>query len=622
MISSAKMNTLFPIILCFGLLGHCCLLTAQPVLHLHAAPEVLPVLKSVLADFKPAPRHPTSGQRFLAFSLTDSLNARRICSSLLTHLRRKSYLAASVDSFQADSLITTARLYLGPPMQWTHLWTDSIDQRWLDAAGFRSKLYADQPLRYEALLALQGKMLSIAENQGYPFAAVWLEEVVVLPDGKVSARLRASRGPFFTIGAVRIKGDLKLPPAFLPNYLDLRPGSPFSRQKILKANESLRSLLYVTSTANPVVSFSEDKATVNLYLNKKRAGRFDFIIGLLPRTNTDIGSTDATSRLLLTGNVDAAFLNALNLGENISLQMERLRPETQKLEAKAGVPYLFGTAFGGEGRIHIFRRDSTWLDAQGDIGVSYLFPGGNFTRFFGENRNLSLLKVDTGAIRSSRRLPRDLDMRQYGFGFETEFNRTDYRYNPRSGWEAHLKTVAGFSTVRRNAQIEAIRDEQFDFKSLYDTVSLRTTRFRSEIRAAAYIPLFGRNTLKCGFRGGGIFSNRPVYNNEQYRIGGHKLLRGFDEESIFATRFGVFSAEWRLLLGLNSYMAVFTDYGYVENLTDRNRLFLRPWGFGAGFNFETAAGIFGISLAVGRRDTGQTADLRAAKFHIGYVSLF
>ncbi|MBK8425170.1 MAG: BamA/TamA family outer membrane protein [Lewinellaceae bacterium] len=128
--------------------------------------------------------------------------------------------------------------------------------------------------------------------------------------------------------------------------------------------------------------------------------------------------------------------------------------------------------------------------------------------------------------------------------------------------------------------------------------------------------------MKLGIRGGGIFSEKPIFANEQYRLGGNKLQRGFDEESLFASRFAVATAEFRLLLALNSYLSVFTDYGYLENETDRIRLFLRPLGIGAGLNFETQAGIFGISVAVGRRDNGQPVDFRTAKFHLGYVSLF
>jgi hypothetical protein len=39
-------------------------------------------------------------------------------------------------------------------------------------------------------------------------------------------------------------------------------------------------------------------------------------------------------------------------------------------------------------------------------------------------------------------------------------------------------------------------------------------------------------------------------------------------------------------------------------------------------NFETKAGIFGISIAVGRQDSSAGVDFKAAKFHLGYVSLF
>ena len=109
--------------------------------------------------------------------------------------------------------------------------------------------------------------------------------------------------------------------------------------------------------------------------------------------------------------------------------------------------------------------------------------------------------------------------------------------------------------------------------------------------------------------------------NEQTRLGGQKTLRGYDEESVFATRWLVGTLEYRLLIGPNSYLAAFGDYGYVENLTNRARQFLHPLGLGAGMSFETKAGVFGLFAAVGR-PPGGAFDLRAAKFHLGYLSLF
>ncbi len=505
-------------------------------------------------------------------------------------------------------------------MRWVQLRTSSTDHDdWLQSAGFRAKNFTGKPLHYDALLALERAVLEQAENHGYPFANVALDSILLTDSGYVSAILQVLPGQFITFKGIKVVGDVQLPAAYLPNYLGLRSGSVYSRARVLRLRDQLRTLLFVDMTSNPSVTFAGQEATVNLFLQKKRASRFDFLIGLLPQPNNTEG------KLLVTGSLSAAFQNALNLGEHFAVEFERLRPETQKLDVQAGVPYLLGTPFGVEGRLNIFRRDSTWVDAQSELGVQYLFTGTDYIKFFWENRGSTLQKVDTLTVLQTRRLPPNLDLKQNGFGLETGLNRLDYRFNPRRGWSLLLKTVAGFNTVQRNSQIENLRDPgepDFRFSSLYDTVAGRVARFRLETQAEIFLPVMARSTIRIGFRGGGIFSEKKVFANEQYRLGGTKLLRGFDEESLFATRFAVATAEFRLLIGPNSYLAAFSDYAYLENITNRNKAYLRPLGLGVGLNFETKAGIFGISVAAGRRDVGQGVDLRATKFHLGYVSLF
>ncbi len=505
-------------------------------------------------------------------------------------------------------------------MYWLQLRPASATaNRWLDAAGFREKLFTGKPLHYDVLLRIERQILEQAENNGYPFAAVRLDSIQVQPDGGVSAVLQIDRGPLIRFGEIRINGDLRLPKAYLPQYLGLRPGAPYSHARVLRTRDRLKTLLFTETLASPTVTFSGDKARVNLFLQQKRASRFDFIIGLLPQTNSNDG------RLLLTGSLSAALLNALRLGERLSIELERLRPETQKLDIQAGIPYLLGLPFGLEGQLNIFRRDSTWVDARGELGIQYLLEGGNYIKFFWESRSSTLQAIDTAAIIQQRRLPAVLDLRQNGFGLEMALDRLDYRFNPRKGWAFNLRGVAGFNSVLRNNRIEALRDPGdpgFQFSALYDPIAGRVARFRLEGRAEYYLPLFARSALKLAARGSGILSEKPVYANEQYRLGGNKLLRGFNEESLFATRFAVVTAEYRLLISQNAFLAVFTDYGYLENITDRTRVFLRPWGLGAGLNLETQAGIFGINLAVGRPDAGLAVDWRAPKFHLGYVNLF
>jgi len=119
------------------------------------------------------------------------------------------------------------------------------------------------------------------------------------------------------------------------------------------------------------------------------------------------------------------------------------------------------------------------------------------------------------------------------------------------------------------------------------------------------------------------FSGEDLLPNEQYRIGGARLLRGFDEQSVFARDYAVLTTEFRLLLGGNAFLYGFLDAARV-NSRDKRRPDLPidyPLGFGAGINVDTRAGVFGLSLALGRSN-GIPLDLNAPKVHLGYVSVF
>jgi len=99
------------------------------------------------------------------------------------------------------------------------------------------------------------------------------------------------------------------------------------------------------------------------------------------------------------------------------------------------------------------------------------------------------------------------------------------------------------------------------------------------------------------------------------------LTGGFDEESILAAQYAVGTLEYRLLIAQNSFLFTFADVGWAKNNIpgySLNDLFI---GLGLGMAFETKAGIFNMSFAVGRTDeTG--FNLRDAKIHLGYLNFF
>jgi hypothetical protein len=72
-----------------------------------------------------------------------------------------------------------------------------------------------------------------------------------------------------------------------------------------------------------------------------------------------------------------------------------------------------------------------------------------------------LLTVDTAAIKASKKLPDQLDVSISNLGVDYEWNKTNYRYNPRKGSEMHVVASAGLKKIRENNTILKISDPDF-----------------------------------------------------------------------------------------------------------------------------------------------------------------
>jgi outer membrane protein assembly factor BamA len=348
---------------------------------------------------------------------------------------------------------------------------------------------------------------------------------------------------------------------------------------------------------------------VQLDLRKRTASRFDFIIGFLP-------NSQQLGRFLLTGSFEGELQNTFGQGERVYAKFEQLRPESQFLALDFNLPYVFNLPFGTDFSFQLYKRDTTFLDLEVDAGVQYLLEGGNYLKVFWSNRSSRLLAINNQQLLNSRQLPPQLDVSYPAFGLEWLYQRLDYRFNPRKGWMSRLKASVGTKKISRNSKIE-----ELELGFLYDSLELRSSQYRLEADLEAYVPLFVSSTLKLGLNSSWIFSDEPIYINEQFRLGGNRLLRGFDEEQFFATQYVVGTLEYRLLIGPNSFLYLFGDYGWLANRTATLDEVLQPFGFGSGISFETKVGIFGISLAVGRQK-GVPIDFSSPKVHFGYVSRF
>lgn len=538
---------------------------------------------------------------------TDSLSLQNSLKNLLLDLRQRAYLEASIDSVIYRDSSARAWLHLGMPYAWDKLLPVGIPPEWWREAQ-QSLLKKKQGLNPAKLTEVQSTLLRLAGNQGHPFAQIRLDSVHVRP-GNLTAQLVLDKGALIRFDTLLVRGDGNIAPSYLQRYLGLQSRQLYDQSRIERIRERIQELPFLQLKSDPEVEFIGSRALVILDLTRQKASRFDFIIGILP-------NSQQVNRLLVTGTFEGELQNQFGRGERLYARFEQLRPTSPRLDLQFNYPFLANLPLGTDFKLHLYRRDTAFLDLDLDFGVQYLLEGGNYFKVFWNQRSSRLLQLNEALLLSTQTLPGTLDVSQSSFGLEFQQQALDYRFNPRRGWALLGRGGAGTKRILHNSRIS-----ELDLGYLYDTLTLRSFQYRLLGEAENYLPLSKNTTLKLKVSTGWIVSNQSIYQNEQFRIGGNRLLRGFDEEFIFATHYAVSTAEYRLLLSRNSYLYTFGDYAWIANRTTNVQEDYRAYGFGAGISFETRAGLFGLSLAFGGR-TGTVIDFGAPKVHFGYVSLF
>jgi len=543
-----------------------------------------------------------------------ALPAKRFGRKSIKDLHAAGYLEASIDSLYTKNDTLYPILHLGKRYTWAHLDLSKIPP--LLAEGVRLPRFRDKSFSYQEISNLFERLLTRAENSGYPFAAVRLDSID-LDDGIVRARVHVNLNDYVTIAQIKMAGDLKISMPYLRYYLGIEPGQPFDRSKVMAVEDRLAERPFIKSAARPTISFLGTGATLNLDLDRKPANQFDILLGLLP-------SPVEGRRFQLTGNVNVVMENQFGAGERFHFNFESLRPQTQELELDFSYPFIFDLPFGADAEFDLYKRDTTYLDVNYELGIEYYINQRTTIKFFARNYSSRLLGINTRTIRNTKLLPINLDLSRNTFGFEITNSKLNYRFNPRKGRLWKFRAGAGTKKIKKNESILAISDPlnpEFNFESLYDDLDLNSFQYSLSSELAFYIPLLQQSTIKLSNRSGFLDSGTDVLNNELFRIGGTKLLRGFNEEAIFANLYSVFTAEYRLLFSQNSNLFFFTDIGYTQQQAQATTIHDQLVGIGTGINLETKVGVFAISYAIGRQ-RNVPFSFREGKIHFGMVSLF
>ncbi len=512
---------------------------------------------------------------------------------LRTEMIAAGYLAASRDTCSTGGDTTRCRFHLGANYRWAQLSPGALPQEIASATGFRERFYDGRPVSPRQVAKLLDGLLIECENHGYPFAVAGLDSLRNERDG-LHASVFLEKGRYVTMDSVVVRGSARVSPRYLQAYIGIRPGDPYNETQVRDVDARTREMPFVSTRQPAYMLFTPEATKLYLFLDARRASNFSGIIGL--------AQDEVTRKVRFTGDLDLKLRNALHRGEAVDLSWRSLQDRTQNLKVGYNHPFLFNTPFGADLSLKLFKRDTTFLEVGSQAALEYLMRHGD------------KLKVFVGS-KSSQRLGQqlvyvpglaDVKVTAYGLGLVRE--RFDYRFNPRKGLGVDVQGSVG----RKRTSTATFSDTA--------SKEVRSVQYELAGTVIKHFPVGRRGTIRLVAQGATMV-NGQLYANELYRIGGIKTQRGVDEAGIYASSYAIGTVEYRFLFEENGNFFAFVDQGWWEDQSRPSLLTDKPLGFGAGASFETKAGIFSLSYALGKQ-FNNPVELRNGKVHFGFTSLF
>jgi outer membrane protein assembly factor BamA len=556
---------------------------------------LLLISNQLIAQFAIQINHRNSIHDSLLFK--NRIQQQEKLNSLILDYKNQGYYGLKVENDTTKSLST---IFLGEKI---NIKIDKV--QFIDSiVSIQKSLYLyleNKVLNYNSLTKAINKIISYYENNGRPFAKIEAKPKIN-SDSAISINLVINSGPEILYDSLDIKGSSRINNRFMRTYLGIKKGKKYNETEIQSISKRLTALTFVKAIKNPEIAFIGKQTRLILYLNKQNSSQFDGIIGFLPSGGID-------NKTLITGELKLNLKNTLNYAEQMEIYWRRPNPLSQDLLTNITTPYLLGTPYGVELKFKLLKKDTTTLTTTFNIGGNYYFSGMNYIKAYYEQTTSSLLS--TVSITTAGSLASNIDYKVQRYGLSSYTSTLDDVFMPTRGIKLDLDVNIGNRKIVKNAKVP---------ETLYQEIPEMEVQAKSTINIEAYFPIIKKLVLNISNKTHFISGNK-VYENEMYRFGGLTTLRGFNEESISATFATIANTELRWFIDRRTYLYIFWNGAYYEQQSINNFIHDTPNGFGAGLSFDTPAGIFNITYALGK-EFNNPIQFKYGKIHFGIVARF
>lgn len=444
------------------------------------------------------------------------------------------------------------------------------------------------------------KSLKYCEENGYPFAEFKFDSIQINNDTKtINASIIFNPNFKVYFDTLKVTGQNVVSIHFLSSYLNLKPGSIYDERKINSIQKKIDELSFVKLNATSQLYFLNGKSVVVLNTMTKNANIFDGLIGLQPN--------GINGKTAIVGQAQLQLVNVIHRAEKLFFDFRSQANNTRDIKLFFSYPYVFRTSLGVDFNLDIRRQDSSFSNFGRGIGLQYIMSGNNLIRFIYKTDESNLLS--TKKYKSNIVLPEVIDVKKNSYGINIQLEKLDYRINPKSGYSLQSTILLTQRTISKNPDIE---------DSLYRNIDLTNNQVQIQVSAKKYIPVLSNSTILAAISSKWI-EGGALFRNELLRFGGINDLRGFDEESIFASLYWQSSIEYRLLFDKNSFIRLFYDQAFYLNGITQVQDY--PYGIGLGVQAETSAGMLQVNYALGAQQNAGL-NFRTGKIHFGIINYF
>ncbi len=545
-------------------------------------------------------------------SLTSVKTIEQLVEIGLKKLQSLGYISAGIDSSNSFFKDGVLRLYY---QTGAYFYLKAIQLRNLKPAEkellhLESLIRKKSPLNWKLIYSRFEKVLSLYQNIGYPFARFERETITAatsLTGDSIGMEVnyRFDPGELVRVDSVQIKGNIRERNRFVEELIKIKTGSVFNYDAIANIPQILNNTPYYQGVKSPKVIFLTKLARVIVEIEKRKANRFDGLIGLLPPQS-------AGQKFQFTALLDLQLVSALRWGEILNLHFEQLPNQSQKLQLLVKQPFIPTIPLSAELNFQLQKQDSSWLNRKVRLQSGWKFSAHLLLSAFWQQEATTLL--NTAPYRQIRWPPPPyINANSQIYGLQFTFNNLNDVGNPTKGIELQIESGIGKKITKRPLGLDSL-----DFSR----IKANQQRIESRLLVNFYHKIASRQVIKLGINSYWL-SLSEYFTSDLKFYGGARSLRGFNENQFLVNQAVIGTLEYRLLLDQNSYAGLFVDGGWLNSPAqpEINRQNYQPIGLGITLAFLTQAGLLNVSYGVGK--VGEQAfQFTRGRIHLGLVSQF